>query len=175
MGAGQSDTTTPTPRRGAPFSKSTGATRRRRRSTRFKIAFAGTTRRTPTLGTVTAEEADVSPGHGQKLLRGRRPRTDGRRALGPFTEKLARAFRRAALEAVSDIETARRELVRRAVDAEKASAAEPKQGGVEVVPFGPPPRPADESAAESPRERARRGPSTRRSGSSPRPVVIDGR
>ena len=36
------------PRRGAPFSKSTGATRRRRRSTSFRSHTTGTTRRTPT-------------------------------------------------------------------------------------------------------------------------------
>ena len=77
-------------------------------------------------------------------------------------------MRRAALEAVEpDIETVRRELVRRAVDAEKASgdAAAPR-----ASPSAPPPRPADEGAAAALRScrasSGRRGPSTRRSGSS---------
>ena len=160
MGAGQSaDTTTPgklqTAARRA-FFKEHGRDPTEEEVERFTTAYD---RDDPTdnhLGPVTAEEADVHRDTASELLHaaaGREPTDD---ELGPFTEKLARAFRRAALEAVSDIETARRELVRRAVDAEKASAAEPKQGGVEVVPFGPPPRPADESAAESPFERAAR-------------------
>ena len=115
---------------------------------KFKIAFA---REDPTdahLGTVTAEEADVCREIvRQKLAKGSEPTE----MLSTFTEKLARCMRRAALEAVEpDVEAVRRELVRRAVEAEKAS------GGGEVVPFGPPPRPADESAAESPCERAAR-------------------
>ena len=125
------------------------------------------------LGTVTAEEADAC----REIARISFKTVENREPTGDELPRgtidiLARRLRRAALEAVEpDIEAVRRELVRRAVEAEKA-AAEPKQGGVEVVPFGPPPRPADESAAESSFERAARLEHERRSGSSrPRPML----
>jgi cold shock CspA family protein len=98
------------------------------------------------LGTVTAEEADACREIARisfKTVENREP-TGNELSRGPI-DILARRLRRAALEAVEpDIETARRELVRRAVEAEKASG--------EVVPFGPPPRPADEGAAAGPAE-----------------------
>ena len=123
MGAGQSaDTTTPgklqTAARRA-FFKEHGRDPTEEEVERFTTAYD---RDDPTdnhLGPVTAEEADVHRDTASELLHaaaGREPTDD---ELEPFTEKLARAFRRAALEAVSDIETARRELVRRAVEAER--------------------------------------------------------
>ena len=97
------------------------------------------------LGAVTAEEADACREIARisfKTVENREP-TGNELSRGPI-DILARRLRRAALEAVEpDIEAVRRELVRRAVEAEKASS--------EVVPFGPPPRPADEGAAESSR------------------------
>ena len=98
------------------------------------------------LGAVTAEEADACREIARisfKTVENREP-TGNELSRGPI-DILARRLRRAALEAVEpDIEAVRRELVRRAVEAEKASS--------EVVPFGPPPRPADESAAAGPAE-----------------------
>ena len=152
---------------------------------RFTTAFERDDPTDTHLGPVEAEEADALRDTGSELIRagaGREPTDD---ELSRFTEKLARAFRRAALEAVSDIETARRELVRRAVAAERTrdpfvvlrrveaerreserriepppAPARAKASGDAAAPsrvvFGPPPRPADESAAESPFERAAR-------------------
>ena len=173
MGAGQSaDTNTMGPEGYAArraFFREHGRDPTEEEAHKFKIAFA---REDPTdahLGTVTAEEADVCREIvRQKLAKGSEPTE----MLSTFTEKLARCMRRAALEAVEpDIETVRRELVRRAVEAEKASgdAAAPSR-----VAFGPPPRPADEGERPDPRRSssARRAPSTRRSGSSrPRPML----
>ena len=82
--------------------------------------------------------------HGQHATGGRRPRTDGRRALWIYRQDGARLPPRRPRGRRADIEAVRRELVRRAVEAEKASG--------EVVPFGPPPRPADEGAAAGPAE-----------------------
>ena len=103
------------------------------------------------LGTVTAEEADAC----REIARISFKTVENREPTGDELPRgtidiLARRLRRAALEAVEpDIEAVRRELVRRAVEAEKASgdAAAPSR-----VAFGPPPRPADESAAASPAE-----------------------
>ena len=86
---------------------------------RFTTAFERDDPTDTHLGPVEAEEANALRDTGSELIRagaGREPTDD---ELSRFTEKLARAFRRAALEAVSDIETARRELVRRAVAAER--------------------------------------------------------
>ena len=132
---------------------------------KFQVAYDRDDPTDAHLGAVTAEEADVQRDTASELLQAAGDSEPTDEMLSTFTEKLARAFRRAALEAVEpDIEAVRRELVRRAVDAEKASS--------EVVPFGPPPRPADESAAESPFERAARLEHERRSGSSrPRPML----
>ena len=118
------------------------------------------------LGAVTAEEADACREIARltfKSLENREPTGD---ELSKRTDAMARVMRRAALEAVEpDVETVRRELVRRAVEAEKAS------GGGEVVPFGPPPGPRTRAPPSRPSS-ALRGSSTRRSGSSrPRPMV----
>ena len=133
------------------------------------------------LGAVTAEEADVQRDTASELLQAAGDSEPTDEMLSTFTEKLARAFRRAALEAVSDIETARRELVRRAVAAERtrdpfvvlrrveaerreserriepppAPARAKASGGAAApscVAFGPPPRPADEGDAAGPAE-----------------------
>ena len=123
MGAGQSaDTTTPgklqTAARRA-FFKEHGRDPTKEEEERFTTAFERDDPTDTHLGPVEAEEADALRDTGSELIRagaGREPTDD---ELSRFTEKLARAFRRAALEAVSDIETARRELVRRAVEAER--------------------------------------------------------
>ncbi len=102
------------------------------------------------LGAVTAEEADACREIARltfKSLENREPTGD---ELSKRTDAMARVMRRAALEAVEpDVETVRRELVRRAVAAEKASG---DAAATSRVVFGPPPRPADESAAASPAE-----------------------
>ena len=122
MGAGQSVDGDKELARGLArraFSKEHGRDPTEEEGHKFKIAF---NRDDPTdahLGPVEAEEADALRDTGRELLQaaGNSEPTD--EMLSTFTEKLARAFRRAALEAVSDIETARRELVRRAVAAER--------------------------------------------------------
>ena len=116
---------------------------------KFQVAYDRDDPTDAHLGPVAAEEADVHRDTASELLQAAGDSEPTDEMLSTFTEKLARAFRRAALEAVSDIETARRELVRRAVEAEKASgdAAAPSR-----IAFGPPPRPADESATASPAE-----------------------
>ena len=158
MGAEQSaDTTLPGKLQSAArraFSKEHGRDPTEEEEARFTTAFD---RNDPTdahLGTVTAEEADACREIARlffKSVENREPTDD---ELSKRTDTLARCMRRAAIEALEpDVEAVRRELVRRAVEAEKASgdAAAPS-----CVAFGPPPRPADESAAESPFERAAR-------------------
>ena len=101
------------------------------------------------LGPVEAEEADACREITRAAFKSGVNREPTDEELSKKTDTLARAFRRAALEALEpDVETVRRELVRRAVEAEKASgAAAPSR-----VAFGPPPRPADEGAAAGPAE-----------------------
>ena len=176
MGAEQSaDTTLPGKLQSAArraFSKEHGRDPTEEEEARFTTAFD---RNDPTdahLGTVTAEEADACREIARlffKSVENREPTDD---ELSKRTDTLARCMRRAAIEALEpDVEAVRRELVRRAVEAEKASgdAAAPSR-----VAFGPPPRPADEGERPDPRRSssARRAPSTRRSGSSrPRPML----
>ena len=71
------------------------------------------------LGPVEAEEADACREITRAAFKSGVNREPTDEELSKRTDTLARAFRRAALEAVSDIETARRELVRRAVAAER--------------------------------------------------------
>ena len=71
------------------------------------------------LGPVEAEEADACREITRAAFKSGVNREPTDEELSKKTDTLARAFRRAALEAVSDIETARRELVRRAVEAER--------------------------------------------------------
>ena len=130
------------------FSKEHGRDPTGEEEERMAAAFG---REDPTdahLGPVEAEEADALRDTCSELIRaGALHGTDDELSRGAV--KMARVFRRAALEAVEpDIEAVRRELVRRAVEAEKASgAAAPSR-----VAFGPPPRPADEGAAAGPAE-----------------------
>ena len=86
---------------------------------KFQVAYDRDDPTDAHLGAVTAEEADVQRDTASELLQAAGDSEPTDEMLSTFTEKLARAFRRAALEAVSDIETARRELVRRAVAAER--------------------------------------------------------
>ena len=152
MGAEQSaDTTLPGKLQSAArraFFKEHGRDPTEEEEARFTTAFD---RNDPTddhLGAVTAEEADACREIARLSFNENHELTDDE--LSERTDTLARCMRRAALEAVEpDVEAVRRELVRRAVEAEKASgdAAAPSR-----VAFGPPPRPADEGAAAGPAE-----------------------
>ena len=152
MGAEQSaDTTLPGKLQSAArraFSKEHGRDPTEEEEARFTTAYERDDPTDAHLGPVEAEEADVYRDTASTLLQAAADREPTDDELSGFTDKMARAFRRAALEAVSDVETARRELVRRAVEAEKASGA----AAPSPVAFGPPPRPADESAAAGPAE-----------------------
>ena len=146
MGAEQSaDTTLPGKLQSAArraFFKEHGRDPTEEEEHKFQVAYDRDDPTDAHLGLVAAEEADVHRDTASELLQAAGDSEPTDDLLSALTDRMARAFRRAALEAVEpDIEAVRRELVRRAVVAEKAS------GGGEVVPFGPPPRPADEGAA----------------------------
>ena len=105
------------------FSKEHGRDPTEEEEARFTTAYERDDPTDAHLGPVEAEEADVYRDTASTLLQAAADREPTDDELSGFTDKMARAFRRAALEAVSDVETARRELVRRAVEAEKASGA----------------------------------------------------
>ena len=101
------------------FSKEHGRDPTEEEEARFTTAYERDDPTDAHLGPVDAEEADMYRDTASTLLQAAADREPTDDELSGFTDKMARAFRRAALEAVSDIETARRELVRRAVEAER--------------------------------------------------------